>query len=202
MFHDTTLIIIGFASGILNVVAFIPYIRDILRHKTKPQRATWWIWLSLNAVLLAVQWAAGATWSLGLIVGQSIVAGIIAILSLRFGYGKLEKHDVVSLAIAAVGVGLWVYTKNPLTALVILVAVDALGSALTAAKAWHSPESETLITWAISVVANLLGLLAVSTWSLGTVIYPMYSFIANAIITAIIVWRLRVLKARARALGT
>ncbi|HRC28524.1 MAG TPA: hypothetical protein PKV96_04030, partial [Candidatus Saccharimonas sp.] len=65
----------------------MPYLRDIFRHKTKPERATWWIWLTLNMIAFFAQLAAGATWSLGLMAGQLLAVGLIAVLSLRFGYG-------------------------------------------------------------------------------------------------------------------
>ena len=58
-------------AGILQLVAGAPYVRDILRGTTRPQRATWTIWTTLSFVVLASQWASGATWSLVLMVGQA-----------------------------------------------------------------------------------------------------------------------------------
>ena len=56
----TELAVFGIASGILNIVAFIPYIREILRGNTKPQRATYWIWFTVSAVGFLGQRAGGA----------------------------------------------------------------------------------------------------------------------------------------------
>jgi hypothetical protein len=54
----------GIVAGLANLAGFIPYIRDIFRHKTKPERAMWWIYSMLFMVLWAAQLGAGATWLL------------------------------------------------------------------------------------------------------------------------------------------
>jgi hypothetical protein len=99
----TLLATLGILSAIVNTVGLVPYIRDILRHKTKPERATWWIWLALNSIAFFALIDAGATWGL-MMVGANILAiGIVAFLSLNFGYGKFQRKDIISLVIAMFG---------------------------------------------------------------------------------------------------
>jgi hypothetical protein len=59
---DNLAVPIAVVAGVLNVVGFVPYLRDILRHKTKPERAMWWIYAVLFGVLFAAQVDAGAGW--------------------------------------------------------------------------------------------------------------------------------------------
>lgn len=47
-------------SGILFVTAFFPYIRAILAGKTKPAKASWIIWESLDCITLAGMYAKDA----------------------------------------------------------------------------------------------------------------------------------------------
>ena len=56
------LAVLGIASAVVNTIGLVPYLRDIFRHKTKPERAAWWIWLTLNMIAFFAQLAAGATW--------------------------------------------------------------------------------------------------------------------------------------------
>jgi hypothetical protein len=39
-------------AGLLFVAAFVPYIRAILRKETKPSKASWIIWASMDTILL------------------------------------------------------------------------------------------------------------------------------------------------------
>ena len=189
----TTLAAFGIASFVINTVGLIPYVRDILGHKTKPQRATWWIWLALNCIALAAQVAAGARWSLLFTAGSLLAVLLIALLSIKYGYGKFERKDGLSLMVALGGVVLWVLTKQPLAALLIVMAIDLIGYGLTFAKTWRAPHTETLIAWVLSGVAGTLGVLAVGDWDLAKLIYPLYITVVNWLLALMIMYRRRVI---------
>ena len=189
--NNTQLAVFGIASAVINTIGMVPYIRDIFLKKTKPERATWWIWLALSFLSLFAQIAAGATWSLGLTIGQLIALFAIAALSIPYGYGKFSRKHVLSIAIAILGIVAWQMTKEPLAALVIVVLLDFMALWLTIRKTWESPETETRSTWVLASVAGLLGVLAVNTYSLRQLIYPLYIFVADTCMTAIIMYRAR-----------
>jgi hypothetical protein len=179
----------GILSAVVNTVGMVPYVRDVLKHKTKPERATWWIWLALGVVAISAQVAAGATWSLLMVGAQSLAVATVAILSLKYGYGAFRRKDFVSLLVAMLGLLLWKITSDPLYALLIVVAIDALAVWLTAAKTWEAPQTETLIAWILSSLAGLFGLLAVGKLNFTQIIYPLYILVANSTVTYIIIYR-------------
>jgi hypothetical protein len=185
----TLLATFGILSAVVNTIGLFPYIKDILRHKTKPERATWWIWLALGSVAISAQIAAGATWSLFMVGAQTTAVAVIAFLSLKYGYGTFKRKDFLSLLIAMLGLVLWKVTSDPLYALLIVVAVDALAVWLTASKTWKAPHTETLIAWILSSLAGLFGLLAVGKLDLTQLIYPLYILVANSSVTWIIIYR-------------
>ena len=196
MSHEL-LVYLGIAAGVINTIGLLPYLRDIFRHKTKPERATWWIWLVLNFIALSAQWAAGATWSLGLTVGQIFAVGLIAVLSLKYGYGKFHKKHYISLAVAGVGVLIWKLTSDPLAALVIVVLIDFMAFYLTIVKSWHAPNTETLSSWVLASIAAGCGVLAIGEWTdIAKSIYPGYIFIANSFLVMLIVLRRKRLSAK------
>lgn len=184
------IITFGVLSGVVNTIGLAPYLVDIFRHKTKPERATWWIWLALNIVAFAAQVAAGATWSLIMTGAQLMAVLSIAILSVRYGYGKFHKKDALSLVFAGIGVALWLVTERPLLALIIVVVVDLLGFILTISKTWKAPYTETLIAWVFASASGIFGILSVGKMDATKLIYPLYIALGNTLMMTII-WHRR-----------
>jgi hypothetical protein len=187
--NTTTLAALGIASAALQFIAMAPYFIDIVRGKTKPERATWWIWLLLNFVSFGAQVGAGAKWSLCMTGGQLIVTGAVAVLSVRYGYGVFHKKDMAAIVFALVGIVLWWLLDSPLMALLVVLAVDLVGFWLTIEKTWKAPHTETLATWAIGAASGFLGAIAAGHWNLTHVIYPLYIGLGNGLLTVIILAR-------------
>src|SRR5690242_9985195 len=93
----------GIIAGIITLVAYIPYIRDIFNGTTKPVRATWFIWSVLSGIALTSQIASGGRWSVVMTLAQMGGVTAVFILSLKHGYGGLGKKEFVSLIVAALG---------------------------------------------------------------------------------------------------
>ncbi len=192
--QNTIIIALGIASAAVGLVRMVFYVYKIVQGHTKPERATWWIWSVLVLVLLAAQWSGGATWSLGLTIGQVISLTTIAVLSLKYGYGRFKLRDVLALVFAAIGLAAWWYTKNPLTAIVIMIAIDVSGHVLNYAKIREAPYSESLGTWLLAAVAPTLALLAAANTSLVVYVYPLYCTIFNWSFVTLLVWRRKLKK--------
>lgn len=186
---DTIFVVLGIAGGIVNTIGLIPYVRDILGKKTKPERATWWIWLALNLVTFWALLSEGWTWYLAMMIASIAAVATIAGLSIKFGYGKFKRRDMLSLVAAAIGIVLWKITDQPMAALLIVIAVDSIGLWLTLAKTWEAPHTETLIAWVFAVTASTLGLIAVGSWDVTKLIYPAYIAFGNALIVLAILYR-------------
>jgi hypothetical protein len=182
--------IAGYISGLLSVISYFPYIRDILKLTTKPERASWLIWSFLGSIAFFSQLAKGASDSLWLTGVQTFGVLIVFLLSIKFGYGGLRKLDIFSLIGAGFGLILWYLTNEPATALFIVIAIDAIGGFLTAIKSYREPESETLITWVLSGIAGVFAAIAVGSIDFILLSYPIYIFLINfAVVLAIILGR-------------
>lgn len=177
----------GLASGLLYILAFFPYIRDILQLKTKPQRASWLIWSVLVSVAFFSQLAKGATDSLWVTGVGAIGVILVFFLSLKFGVGGLGKRDTVALAGAAAGLVLWYFTGEAATALFIVIGVNGIGVLLTVLKAYQDPGSETMVAWALGGIAGVFAMLAVGKIDLVLLSYPIYISLANFSVAAAIV---------------
>lgn len=171
--------VFGLLAGILAVTSHIPYFVDIIKGTTKPERASWLIWSILGSIAFFSQLAKGATNSLWLNGLDTFGTAIIFICSTKTGAGGLTKKDILSLIFALSGITLWFFTKEPMVALIIIIIVDFSGAVLTIAKAYESPETETLSTWFILLASGLLAAISVGELNFSLLLYPIYIGLIN-----------------------
>jgi hypothetical protein len=187
----------GILAGILSLVSSAPYIRDVLRGSTTPQRATWTIWLTLSFVVLASQWADGGTWSLALTLGQTVSCAVIFTLGLRRGVGGVSPVEIALLAVASLGVLGWLLADDPTIATCAVVAADVIAVGLMLPKVYREPHSETLSTYVIGLLSTPCALVAVGSGAASLLIYPLYLLVADGAVAAMIFLRRRAVPAPA-----
>lgn len=120
-------VILGALATLLALVSYVPYLRNLLAGRTKPHAFTWLIWASLTGIAFAGQVADGAgpgAWVTGF---TAAVCFIIFLAALRQGNKNIVLVDWLSLAGAAVALGLWALTNEPLLAVLLITVIDALG---------------------------------------------------------------------------
>jgi hypothetical protein len=167
---------LGLLAGMISLFGFVPYVIEILRGTTRPNRATWWIWTIVGAMLCSSFYASGARHTVW--VGASYVIGplAIALLSLRYGEGGWTRFDRHCLGASLLSLVIWWLARSPLVALIANIGIDLLGALPTLRKAYAEPEAESLVSWIIFLIADALNLCALSSWSIEASLYPLYLF--------------------------
>jgi len=166
-------------SGAIVLLAGPPYLIDIFKGKTKPQRTAWFIWTVLGLVAFGSQIGLKAHWSL-VYAGLNALGNLIVfLLSFKYGVGGWKKLDVVALIIAAIGVVVSFAVRDPLFALFGVIIADFAGTVLTLHKTFLMPSSETSITWLFFGTSSLLGALSVGAWDFKLLLYPLYMAFAT-----------------------
>lgn len=184
--------VFGYISAALSVLMVAPYIRDILKKKTKPERASWLIWTVLGLIAFFSQLAKGATDSLWLTAGQTLAVLLVFLLSIKYGSGGLDSRNIKALAAAVVCLIIWYLTQEAFFALCIVIVIDSIGTFLTLIKSYREPESETISTWFMSGSSGIFGMLAVGTLNPVLLLYPLYIVVANyAVVAAILIGKKR-----------
>ena len=160
----------------------MPYTLAILKGKTKPARATWFIWIVVTLMLLVSYYKVGGGYAIWVSVAYLVTTIITAILSIKYGLGGWTRLDKICIAGCAASLGLWFVSGSAEVALFATLAVDVAGAIPTIASARKNPEHENSSAWLIAVCANTFNLFAVPSWDLVHVAYPIYLFLMVSVI--------------------
>ena len=161
------------------LIAAPPYIIDTLRGKTKPERATWFVFSVLGIIAFVSQAKLGATWSLVFSGIDTFGSLIVFGLSIKFGIGGWTKLDRAALIVAGIGVVIAVVVHAPVIALLGNILADISGTLLTVYKTFRVPDTETTISWLLTGTSALMGVLSVGSFNLALLLYPAYLVAAN-----------------------
>jgi hypothetical protein len=179
--------LLGVLAGAMSVADTVPYVRDILRGRTRPHRGTWLIWGTLAVVVVLSQRADGASWSLVMVAADAVLTLLILALSIRRGVGGVTHGEVALIGIAGLGVAGWAIADEPLIATAGVIVADLIGAALMVPKTWRDPGSETLATFVFASAAGLLAAGAVGALDVSLLIYPVYFWLVNGALALLIV---------------
>ncbi len=166
-------------AGLMLLAGAPPYLVDILKGKTKPERATWFIWSVLGMIALISQINLHGHWSIVFVGLDAFGSLMVFSLSLKYGVGGWTRLDKLALVIATAGIIFSFLAHAPIIALLGVVLADLSGAVLTVRKTFLAPETETTITWLFVGTASLFGVLSVGKLDYGLLIYPLYLALAN-----------------------
>jgi hypothetical protein len=180
--------LMGMAAGVLSLIAYPVYIRDILKGETKPSKVTWWVLALLNALLTASYYVAGARDTIWIPISYTIGFSVIALLSLKYGEGTWEKSDWICLLGAAISLLAWWVFQSAKLALYLIIITDFVGLAPTIYKTYKRPWTESRQSWVIALIASALNVVAIENWTPSISLYPIYVVLTNAFIVAFMVF--------------
>lgn len=128
------------AAIVLTFAAFVPYLRAIVSGATRPHVFSWVIWAATTFIVFFAQLKANAgvgAWPIG--VSASITTVVAALAYMRRADVTITRTDWMFLAAALSSLPLWYFTSDPLSAAVVLTAVDVLGFGPTNSKGVRLP---------------------------------------------------------------
>lgn len=151
---------LGFISGVLTVIGFVPYIFSIHKGGVKPRQVTWWIWTVNSFLLLASYKAEGADETLWLSMAYTIGCLSIAVLTLRRGIGGWSSLDIFCFFGAFIALIFWALLGSLATFITTLV-IDFLGIIPTIYSSFYRPHEESRFSWSIWCTAGILSILSI-----------------------------------------
>ena len=168
------------AAIVLALVRYGMYIYSIFKGETRPHTFTWFLLGSVTTIAAVAQFkldAGPSSWALASI---GLICYFVAVLAFFKGEKDYTKSDWIAFVFCIGAIVVWQLTANPLTALIIVIAVDILSFWPTVRKSYNKPHTEPPISAALSSVRYLLILLSVPNPSWKNIIYPLYLFVLEA----------------------
>ena len=170
---------LGIIAVILTFAGYAPYFRNILLKKTKPHVYTWLVWSFLTGIGFFIQIldkGGAGSWATGL---TSLICFTIFLFALRNGEKDITYSDKSSLFGAGLALILWYLTNNPLTAVILLIIIDALGFYPTFRKSYNKPYEETISTFFLGGLRWIFAIFALQNYSVITYLYPFSLLLTN-----------------------
>ena len=181
--------VLGLIAVFLAFICYVPYYAGIFRGTIKPHIFTYGIWVILGIVVFLASWISGGaagTWSLA--VSTILVLGVF-LLAFKYGTPDITRFDVVCTVGAVAAIAAWIYTKDPMIAVILATIIEILSFLPTFRKTWSDPTSESALSWSINSVRHAVTIMALGSYSITTVLYPAALVILNALLVLEIKYR-------------
>lgn len=178
----------------LTFIAYIPYFRDILRGKTHPHIYSWSLWGLLTVLIVALQIKGGAGSATYVTAAAGLMCLGVIILSLKSGRKYITLSDTVVAILALLAIGFWLFAKQPVISLILVIVADLLAFIPTVRKSWDKPHTETLSLYITNSLRFTLATLAVEkftflsaawlvAWALGNTLFSVMLIIRRKQLT-------------------
>ena len=165
------------------LVLAVPYVRSMIKSTTRPSPISFFGWASLATVAAIAQASKGIDWSLAVPVLTAVGAFSVAFFSIRFGRAAWTRADVTSVVIGISALVLWTITKEPLTAIILVIVADLAVTVPTLIKTYSTPESEPFWFWVTYTSAATATIIATRNTTLYNLFYPIYDVLGALVIT-------------------
>ena len=158
-------------AGVLVVLGYAPYIRAILKRQTKPSKASWIIWATLDLITIIAMFVKHTV--NGQIVGAVAGSWVVVALAIKYGTPGWTKLDKFCLGGSALGIALWLAFSSPVLCLMTSQSVVVIASFPTFASSWRSPSAESRLGWTCWWLSCVLATIAIPHWTLMDAFQPL-----------------------------
>lgn len=161
-------------GSVIAALSFIPYLIDTAKKKVKPRLASWFSWSLITTITTIAAISAHAYAGAALAGASTFVEVSVLILGLRNGDITYGLIDGVSQTISIAGIIAWIFTKNPLWAIVLNITADFSGAIPTFYHGWVKPHEEQWQSFAIFALGSLITVFGVSKLTFTDLAIPVY----------------------------
>jgi hypothetical protein len=180
---------------LLTVIAYIPYIRDMIEGKTKPHIFTRFVRAIGAEIMFISQWTSGAwAWS-----WPNALVGLLCLFVAGYGfmYGSkiyIKDIDRFLLVLALWALILHFITDDRLWSVIFINISDFTAFIPSIRKAWNAPYTETASLFAINALKFVLMLLATTSYSFITISNSVLRLMMNIVFVVFLLMRRNYIK--------
>lgn len=177
-----TITTVAIISSVFYFVGILPYFRDTLKWRTLPHPFSYFVWFILtgfNTGVLFFQWEYTSLIPAALNTLSCIIFTYYGIRAWK--NIEINSFDYGFLILALLLFPFYLYTRDILMTVILSVLIDFLGYLPSFKKWWLQPWSETLFTFFIIGIAQLLILFTQENITLESGLFWGYAFLVNMI---------------------
>lgn len=187
---------LGLIAQFIIAIAILPYIVSIFRGTVKPNPISWFIWsvVGFTFWLVTPEEADEITKMMTIVFMTSPT--IVFFITLF--QGKNKKPDALekfSLLMGVIAIGVWYFAQESsgVTPTLIAIVADLCALLPTLRFVYSAPEEETPFTWVAFFIGSSLGVVAIDTYTLQSILLPSYmAFGSFLVVFPLVKYRLRV----------
>lgn len=168
------------------MISIVPYVRDVVHKKTKPNLITWATWTLLTGISSAAAFSASEYVTATVLGVDTLATGLVVLFGLRYGQAKYTLFDLVCQVCALFGLALWLMFDSPLIAVAISVAVDLVATLPTIRHSWLKPHEETARSYLICALSDSFGLFALATFNPISATYLVYNLLIDVTLAMVV----------------
>ena len=179
----------SWAAAVLSLAGYVPYLRAVVRARTRPPAAAWLIW-AVQQTELAASVRFTATAATGLAFAQA--AGTWAVFAWVISRDRWRRPSAwqVPVAVASLAaLATWPFA-GPAAAAWLLAASEAAGMMLTVTNVWRDPGAEPWPAWMLWSLAGAVTAVGAGAHAPAfAVVYSVWFAAAGLTVAAIAAWR-------------
>jgi hypothetical protein len=175
---------------IIGIIAYVPYLRDMLAGRTKPHIFSRFIWWVLTWIAFRGQWMGSGGAGIRVLGTGSLMCLFTTVFSLFHGGERyITRSDRRALAGAGIAMLVRRVSNTPLWSMLLVTIIDMLGFRPTLRKWRQDPRTETPSSYFMNGIKYIFGLAALAWRSPITVMYPASLVILNSGFAIVLWWR-------------
>jgi len=187
------------ASGAAVAIAVFgtgPYVVGMLRGRIRPHAFTWLVWTVTTMIAFAGQLVGNGGIGAAAAGASALVGVAISGYAFWRGERSYTRLDWLCLAGAAIALVAWGFAGGPLTAVILIALVDAIGAVPTIRKAFAKPDDEGISPFVLANFKWLLAIYALDHLNLLTLLFPATTTAVNTAIIIVVLGRHAQLQSR------
>lgn len=159
-----------YISLAVSLVANFVYIRETLLGKTKPDRASWFVWALIPLIASFLVFIEGELYSAVPLFISGFTSFLVFLSSFfnKNAYWKFDKIDIYCLLSAVIAIGFWLLCEDVMWATFFIIVAQFISFIPTYIKSWKLPYSENLSVYYSGVLNTLLSLIVLKEFNFNT----------------------------------
>jgi hypothetical protein len=174
--------IVGISSGVILCGANVRYFIAVIKGTTRPNRATWIMLATVSLIIAASYRDLGAGPTLYAAIGASVGTIAVGVLAIWYGVGGNSNFDRICILTAGLSLLIYFLSSNSLVTLIASLTIDAAAIIPTIKHSIETPYEEDLLAWNLTLLGDVLAVIAINAWTIDIALYPIYMVAMNGLI--------------------